>query len=160
MKSKDILLFNTTDQKVNVSVYFQNGTFWLTQKAMAELFGVGVPAVSKHLKNIFETEELQQNSVISILETTATDGKVYDTSFYRLEAILAVGYRVNSVQATEFRKWATQTLNEFIIKGFIMDDERLKQGKNFGQLFRAFQLSDIDRQRKNNNARSQAQSGK
>ncbi|HLT49291.1 MAG TPA: virulence RhuM family protein, partial [Aequorivita sp.] len=119
--------------KVNVSVYFQNGTFWLTQKAMAELFGVRVPAVSKHLKNIFETEELEQNSVVSKMETTATDGKVYDTSFYRLEAILAVGYRVNSVQATEFRKWATQTLNEFIIKGFVMDDERLKQGKNFGQ---------------------------
>lgn len=133
MKPKDILLFNTTDQKVNVSVYFQNGTFWLTQKAMAELFGVRVPAVSKHLKNIFETQELKQNSVVSILETTATDGKVYDTSFYRLEAILAVGYRVNSVQAIEFRKWATQTLNEFIIKGFVMDDERLKQGKNFGQ---------------------------
>lgn len=133
MKPKDILLFNTTDQKVNVSVYFQNGTFWLTQKTMAELFGVGVPAISKHLKNIFETEELEQNSVISKMETTATDGKVYDTSFYRLEAILAVGYRVNSVQAIEFRKWATQTLNEFIIKGFVMDDERLKQGKNFGQ---------------------------
>lgn len=133
MKPKDILLFNTTDQKVNVSVYFQNGTFWLTQKTMAELFGVGVPAISKHLKNIFETEELEQNSVISKMETTATDGKVYDTSFYRLEAILAVGYRVNSVQATEFRKWATQTLNEFIIKGFVIDDERLKQGKNFGQ---------------------------
>lgn len=133
MKPKDILLFNTTDQKVNVSVYFQNGTFWLTQKTMAELFGVGVPAISKHLKNIFKTEELEQNSVISKMETTATDGKVYDTSFYRLEAILAVGYRVNSVQAIEFRKWATQTLNEFIIKGFVMDDERLKQGKNFGQ---------------------------
>lgn len=133
MKPKDILLFNTTDQKVNVSVYFQNGTFWLTQKTMAELFGVGVPTISKHLKNIFETEELEQNSVISKMETTATDGKVYDTSFYRLEAILAVGYRVNSVQATEFRKWATQTLNEFIIKGFVIDDERLKQGKNFGQ---------------------------
>src|SRR5690554_933656 len=112
MKPKDILLFNTTDEKVNVSVYFQNGTFWLTQKAMAELFGVRVPAVSKHLKNIFETEELEQNSVVSKMETTATDGKVYDTSFYRLEAILAVGYRVNSVQATEFRKWATQTRSE------------------------------------------------
>lgn len=133
MKPKDILLFNTTDQKINVSVYFQNGTFWLTQKTMAELFGVGIPAISKHLKNIFETAELEQNSVISKMETTAKDGKVYDTSFYRLEAILAVGYRVNSVQATDFRRWATQTLNEFIIKGFVMDDERLKQGKNFGQ---------------------------
>ncbi len=133
MQPKDLLLFNTADKKVQVSVYFQNGTFWLTQKAMAELFGVNVPAVSKHLKNIFETEELQEDSVISILETTAADGKTYSTKFYRLEAILAVGYRVNSAQATDFRKWATQTLNGFIIKGFIIDDERLKQGKNFGQ---------------------------
>lgn len=133
MKPKDILLFNSTDQKHNVSVYFQNGTFWLTQKSMAELFAVGVSAVSKHLKNIFETEELMENSVVSKMETTAADGKAYDTNFYRLEAVLAVGYRVNSIQATEFRKWATQTLNEFIIKGFVMDDERLKQGRNFGQ---------------------------
>lgn len=116
-----------------MSVYFQNGTFWLTQKSMAELFAVGIPAISKHLKNIFETEELEEDSVVSKMETTATDGKVYEMNFYRLEAVLAVGYRVNSMQATEFRKWATQTLNEFIIKGFILDDERLKQGKNFGQ---------------------------
>lgn len=133
MKPTDILLFQNSEQTVNVSVYFQKGTFWLTQKAMAELFGVKVPAVNKHLKNIFETGELDENSVISILETTASDGKNYSMKFYRLEAILAVGYRVNSVQATDFRKWATQTLNEFIIKGFVMDDERLKQGKHFGQ---------------------------
>lgn len=133
MKPKDIVLFHTADQKVNVSVYFQSGTFWLTQKAMAELFGVKVPAISKHLKNIFETGELEQNSAVSILETTASDGKNYETNFYRLEAILAVGYRVNSTQATDFRRWATQTLNEFIIKGFVIDDERLKQGKHFGQ---------------------------
>lgn len=133
MKPKDILLFNSIDQKVNISVHFQNGTFWLTQKTMAELFSVGIPAISKHLKNIFESEELKEHSVISKMETTAKDGKVYETNFYRLEAVLAVGYRVNSVQATEFRKWVTQTLNEFIIKGFVMDDERLKQGKNFGQ---------------------------
>lgn len=133
MNPKDILLFNAEDKKHSVDVYFQDGTFWLTQKTMAELFGVNVPAVSKHLKNIFESEELQEDSVISILETTASDGKSYNTKFYRLEAILAVGYRVNSMQATDFRKWATQTLNEFIIKGFVMDDERLKQGKNFGQ---------------------------
>lgn len=133
MNPKDILLFNAEDKKHSVAVYFQDGTFWLTQKTMAELFGVNVPAVSKHLKNIFESEELQEDSVISILETTASDGKSYNTKFYRLEAILAVGYRVNSMQATDFRKWATQTLNEFIIKGFVMDDERLKQGKNFGQ---------------------------
>jgi hypothetical protein len=133
MQPRDILLFHNPDQSVKVSVYFQNGTFWLTQKAMAELFGVKVPAVNKHLKNIFATEELDESSVISILETTARDGKTYSTNFYRLEAILAVGYRVNSMQATDFRKWATQTLNEFIIKGFVMDDERMKQGKHFGQ---------------------------
>ena len=133
MKARDILLYSNQTEKVNVSVYFQNGTFWLTQKAMGELFGVNVPAISKHLKNIFEAKELDENTVISILETTALDGKSYQTNFYRLEAILAVGYRVNSVQATDFRKWSTTTLNEFIIKGFVIDDERLKQGKNFGQ---------------------------
>ncbi len=133
MFAKELLLYNTADKKVNVSVYYQNGTFWLTQKAMAELFGVNVPAVSKHLRNIFETSELLEDSVISILETTAKDGKNYLTKFYRLEAILAVGYRINSIQATDFRKWATQTLNEFIIKGFVLDDDRLKQGKTFGQ---------------------------
>lgn len=100
---------------------------------MAILFGVRVPAISKHLKNIFESKELEDNAVISIMETTAKDGKKYETRFYRLEAILSVGYRVNSVQATEFRKWASTTLNEFIIKGFVLDDERLKQGENFGQ---------------------------
>lgn len=133
MKLRDLLLYNTADKKVNVSVYFQKGTFWLTQKAMAALFGVNVPAVNKHLKNIFETGELNPDSVISKMETTAADEKNYTTNFYRLEAILAVGYRVNSTQATDFRRWATQTLNEFIVKGFVIDDERLKQGKNFGQ---------------------------
>ena len=103
---------------------------------MAELFGVNVPAISKHLKNIFETGELESASTVSILETVQKEGKrevSRSVEFYRLEAILAVGYRVNSAQATDFRKWATQTLNEFIIKGFVMDDERLKQGKSFGQ---------------------------
>jgi hypothetical protein len=89
--------------------------------------------ITKHLKNIFETNELSENSVCAIFAHTASDGKNYETKFYRLEAILAVGYRVNSSQATEFRKWATTTLNDFIIKGFIIDDERLKQGKHFGQ---------------------------
>lgn len=133
MKPKDILLFNSIDQKVNVSVHFHNGTFWLTQKTMAELFDIERSVITKHLKNIFQTAELEENSVCAKIAHTAEDGKSYNTKFYRLEAILAVGYRVNSVQATEFRKWATQTLNEFIIKGFVMDDERLKQGKNFGQ---------------------------
>ena len=133
MKARDILLYTTQSEKIKVSVYFQEGTFWLTQKAIAELFGVNVPAISKHLKNIFDTKELDESSVVSKMETTAQDGKSYQTNFYRLEAILAVGYRVNSIQATDFRKWATTTLNQFIIKGFVIDDERLKQGKNFGQ---------------------------
>jgi hypothetical protein len=133
MKIRDLIFFTATEKNVTVSVYFQHGTFWLTQKAMAELFGVKPPAVSKHLKNIFSSRELDEHSVISILETTASDGKSYATKFYRLEAILAVGYRVNSLQATDFRKWATNTLNEFIVKGFVLDDERMKQGKHFGQ---------------------------
>lgn len=133
MQVRKLLFYKVAEKKVEVSVHFEKGTFWLTQKAMAILFGVNVPAISKHLRNIFESGELEESSVISILETTAKDGKNYETKFYRLEAILAVGYRVNSTQATDFRKWATTTLNEFIIKGFVLDDERLKQGKNFGQ---------------------------
>ena len=133
MQVKNILLYHTADKKHNVSVYFDKGTFWLTQKALASLFGVNVPAISKHLRNIFDSNELDENSVISKMETTAEDGKNYQTRFYRLEAILAVGYRVNSVQATDFRIWATTTLNEFIIKGFVIDDDRLKQGKDLGQ---------------------------
>lgn len=118
---------------MSIEVLYNNDTFWLTQKAMAELFGVKVPAISKHLSNIFETNELEEKSVISILETTASDGKNYKTSYYSLDAIIAVGYRVNSHQATQFRIWATKTLKEFIIKGFVLDDERLKQGKRFGK---------------------------
>lgn len=133
MKARDLLLFHTLDKNVNVSVHFSDGTFWLTQKAMAELFGAERSVITKHLKNIFASSELDEHSVCAKIAHTASDGKSYETNFYRLEAILAVGYRVNSVQATEFRKWATTTLNEFIIKGFIIDDERLKQGKNFGQ---------------------------
>ena len=130
---REILLYSSISEKVKVSVHFQNGTFWLTQKAIAELFGIDRTVVTKHLKKIFETNELHEVSVSANFALTANDGKNYKTNFYRLEAILAVGYRVNSDQATDFRKWATTTLHEFIIKGFVMDDERLKQGKNFGQ---------------------------
>lgn len=136
MKARDLLLYHTTDKKIHVSVYFKDGTFWLTQKAMANLFGVNVPAVNKHLKNIFESRELDTSSTISILEIVQIEGKrevSRKLEYYRLEAILAVGYRVNSIQARDFRKWATTTLNEFIIKGFVIDDDRLKAGKNFGQ---------------------------
>lgn len=100
---------------------------------MASLFGVAVPAISKHLKNIFQSSELKEEAVVSKMETTASDGKKYLTSYYRLEAILAIGYRVNSNEATLFRIWATKTLKEYITKGFVLDDERLKQGKNFGK---------------------------
>jgi hypothetical protein len=105
----------------------------MTQKKIAELFGIQRPAISKHLKNIFKTGELDENSVSSILEHTAEDGKNYKTTFYNLDAIIAVGYRVNSSEATKFRIWATRVLKEFIIKGFVLDDERLKQGKHFGK---------------------------
>lgn len=132
-QNNDIIFYTTPTGNVKIEVVFNNETFWLTQKAMAELFGVKVPAISKHLTNIFETNELEENSVISILETTATDGKNYKTSYYNLDAIIAVGYRVNSINATKFRIWATKTLREFIIKGFVLDDERLKQGKRFGK---------------------------
>ena len=130
----NFLLYTTPTGGVRVEVFIQEETVWLTQKAIATLFGVGVPAISKHLKNIFEQGELIENSVISILETTAPDGKNYQTQYYNLDAIISVGYRVNSVQATQFRIWATQTLKEYIQKGFVMDDERLKQGKTlFGK---------------------------
>lgn len=133
-EQNQFLLYTAPNGAVKVDVYFQNETAWLTQKALAELFGVKVPAINKHLKNIFESGELKESAVISILETTAADGKSYATRYYNLDAIIAVGYRVNSYQATQFRIWATQTLREFIIKGFVMDDERLKQGKRvFGK---------------------------
>lgn len=133
MENNQIIFYSTPQGNVKVEVVYEGETFWLSQKAMAALFGVAVPAISKHLKNIFESKELEQNSVVSKMETTASDGKNYITTYYRLEAILAVGYRVNSAQATQFRIWATNTLKEFIIKGFVLDDERLKQGKHFGK---------------------------
>ncbi|MBN8684035.1 MAG: virulence RhuM family protein [Chitinophagales bacterium] len=133
MKSvKNILLFHAAADH-QVSVHFHLGTFWLTQKAMALLFGVDRTVITKHIKHVFASGELDESSVCAKIAHTAEDGKNYQTQFYRLEAVLAVGYRVNSVQATDFRKWATQTLNEFIIKGFVLDDERLKQGKHLGQ---------------------------
>ena len=116
------------DADGKVQVVIRDETLWCTQKAMAQLFGVGVPAISKHLKNIFGEDELVADSVISKMETTATDGKNYKTTYYSLDAIIAVGYRVSSLKATHFRQWATKILYEYIKKGFAMDDERLKQG--------------------------------
>jgi hypothetical protein len=128
------LLYTAKEGVVKVEVFFKGETVWLTQKALAELFGVKRPAITKHLGNIFESGELAEDSVSSILEHTADDGKTYSTKYYNLDAIIAVGYRVNSYQATQFRIWATRTLREFIVKGFVLDDERLKQGKQvFGK---------------------------
>ncbi|HAJ79945.1 MAG TPA: cell filamentation protein Fic [Fibrobacteres bacterium] len=133
----DFLLYTDTNGKVKVEVFIKDESVWLTQKAMAELFGVKIPAVSKHLANIFETGELRKEATLSILETVQIEGNRQvsrSVEFYNLDAIIAVGYRVNSYQATQFRIWATKTLKEFIIKGFVLDDERLKQGKTvFGR---------------------------
>lgn len=128
------LLYNLPDEEGKVQVVIKDETIWCTQKAMAQLFGVGIPAISKHLKNIFEEEELQKEVVVSKMEIAtrhgAIEGKTQTSSvdFYHLDAIIAVGYRVNSARATKFRQWATKILNEYIRKGFVLDDDRLKQG--------------------------------
>jgi hypothetical protein len=130
----EFVLYTTPQGEIKLQVLVDNETIWLTQKAMAELFQVGVPAISKHLSNIFESGELAEDSVISKMETTASDDKTYLTNCYNLDAIISVGYRVNSARATQFRIWATKTLREYILKGFVMDDERLKQGQTtFGK---------------------------
>ena len=128
-----IVLYQAADGKVTINVLFARENFWLTQKVMADLFGVKPPAVSKHLKNIFASGELLESAVVSILETTAADGKTYATNYYNLDAAIAVGYRVNSLKATHFRIWATTTLREFIVKGFVINDTQLKNGRAFGQ---------------------------
>ena len=132
-KESDIIFYQGDDGNIKIEVLFRDETFWMPQKKIAELFGVQRPAITKHLKNIFDSGELEENAVSSIMEHTAKDGKNYKTTFYSLDAIIAVGYRVNSNLATKYRVWATKTLKEFIIKGFVIDDERLKQGKHFGK---------------------------
>ena len=128
------LLYTAPDGAVKVEVFYQDETVWLTQKALAELFGVDRSVITKHLRNIFKEGELSEDSVCARFAHTASDGKTYRTNYYNLDAIIAVGYRVNSYQATRFRIWATKTLREFIVKGFVLDDERLKQGKQvFGK---------------------------
>jgi hypothetical protein len=134
LEKSEFLLYSSDNGDIKVDALLKDETIWLTQKKMSELFDVNVPAISKHLNNIFESKELEENSVISILETTASDGKLYKTQYYNLDAIIAVGYRVNSLRATQFRIWATRVLKEYIVKGFVLDDDRLKQGeKAFGK---------------------------
>ena len=139
-KQIQFLIYNTPTEQVKVEVVIKDETLWLTQKAMAELFGVGVPAISKHLKNIFIEGELNEEVVVSKMEITTTHGalanktQTKETQFYNLDAIISAGYRVNSSKATQFRIWATKILKEYIQKGFVLDDERLKQGNTvFGK---------------------------
>ena len=129
----NVIVYQAENESVSTNVLFKDETFWMTQKDMAKLFDVNIPAISKHLKNIFESGELVISAVISKMETTAEDGKIYQTNFYNLDAIIAVGYRVNSKKATQFRIWATGVLREYIIKGFALDDNMLKNGRTFGQ---------------------------
>ena len=139
MEHSEILLYSDENGKEFVSVVFKDETFWLTQKAMAELFDVQTPAISKHLKNIFADGELEESMVVSKMEITTRHGAIQgktqtnDTKFYNLDAIIAVGYRVNSKKATRFRQWATKTLKEYIQKGFVLNDELMKNGRPFGK---------------------------
>jgi len=129
----DFLIYTTPDGNVKVEAFLHDENIWLTQKRMAELFNVEVPTINEHLKNIFKSRELDENSVIRKFLTTANDGKKYMTIYYNLDAIISVGYRVNSKEATQFRVWATKVLKEFVIKGFVLDDNRLKNGQYFGK---------------------------
>jgi len=134
-EQSNFLLYTSTDGKVKVDVFVQDETVWLTQKAMGQLFGVESHTINYHLKEIFKSGELQEDSTTRKIRAVQTEGKRQisrELVFYSLDAIISVGYRVNSYQATQFRIWATRTLKEFVIKGFVLDDERLKQG---GQVF-------------------------
>ena len=133
MERSEILLYSDENGKEFISVVFKDETFWLTQKAMAELFGCTVDNISLHLKNIFAERELDREAVTEKFSATAADGKNYLTQHYNLDAIIAVGYRVNSKKATRFRQWATKTLKEYIQKGFVLNDEMMKNGRPFGK---------------------------
>ncbi|MCZ4319028.1 virulence RhuM family protein [Aequorivita viscosa] len=136
MKESEIILYTTPNGEVKVDIRFEDETFWLSQKKMAELFDVDVRTINEHLKNIFESGELEKEPTIRKFRIVQLEGKrevTREIEFYNLDAIISVGYRVNSFNATQFRIWATKTLKEFIIKGFVLDDDRLKQAKNFGQ---------------------------
>src|SRR5258708_864065 len=136
MQPFEILLYTAPEGKTHIEVFFEEETFWLSQKKMAELFGVEVQTINYHLKEIFKTNELEEKSTIRKIRIVQQEGNrevAREVDFYNLDAIIAVGYRVNSIEATRFRMWATKTLREYIIKGFVLDDERLKQGKKFGK---------------------------
>ena len=131
---KDLIIYQSQNNKnISVEVLYNEEDFWLTQKSMAELFNVEVNTINYHLKEIFKGEELKEESVIRKIRITANDGKNYNTNFYSLDAIIAVGYRGNSKEATDFRIWATKTLKEYIKKGFVVNSEFLKNGPKFGK---------------------------
>ena len=132
-KLRDLIMYQSENNNVMIEVLYDDEDFWLTQKTMAELFNVKVNTINYHLKEIFNLKELDENSVIRKIRTTANDGKNYNTSFYSLDAIIAVGYRVNSKEATSFRIWATNTLKEYIKKVFVLNTELLKNGPKFGK---------------------------
>ena len=139
----EFLIFQTETKEQGVEVYYKNENIWATQKAMATLFDVNIPAISKHLKNIFESGELKDESVVSKMEITASDGKHYQTLFYSLDAIIAVGYRVNSIRATQFRQWATSVLREFAIRGYVLDRKRMENGTFLGEDYFEHLLAEI-----------------
>lgn len=131
---KDLIIYQSqNNENISVQVLYNEEDFWLTQKSMSKLFNVAENNITYHLQNIFKTEELEQNSVTQKIRVTASDGKKYNTNFYSLDAIIAVGYRVNSKEATDFRIWATKTLKEYIKKGFVVNSEMLKNGPKFGK---------------------------
>ena len=134
-QESQIAIYQTEDGQAKVNVFFQDETVWLTQKLLAELFGTTTANINMHLKNIFQQKELDENSVIKDFLITASDGKQYKTKHYNLEAIIAIGYRVNSDRGTLFRQWATERLKEYIVKGFTIDDVRLKQGGRKSRYF-------------------------
>lgn len=139
----EFLVFTRQAGEPGIHVRYEDDTIWLTQKLVAELFGVTVPTVSEHLKNIFNSRELDEQAVVRKFRTTAADGKSYQTQHYNLDAIISVGYRVNSVRATQFRQWATQVLREFAIKGFVLDRKRLENGVFLGEDFYERLLAEI-----------------
>ena len=139
----EFLTFVLDGKEDGVHVLYKDETIWATQKAMAVLFEVGVPAISKHLKNIFDEGELAESSVISKMETTASDGKVYNTQYYSLDAVISVGYRVNSLRATQFRQWTTNIIRQFAIRGYVIDKKRMENGTSIGQDYFEHLLAEI-----------------